>query len=1332
MHGDVDRGAELSFAQERMWVLEQFAPGRPTYNVPLVIRLRGPLDEGALQASLEGILTRHEVLRTTIRSPAGRPLQFVQPPSPSFLQTVDLSAFPTDEAVARARELATDESRRPIDLERGPILRASLFRLAEDDRMLCMVVHHIAWDGWSTSVFFSELSELYAAAVEARSPVLPDLGAQYSELAARHRREMTGAALTRHLEYWTTELGRDLPVFEVPTDRPRPQVQGYKGAVVRRRTSARLAEELHAVARRERASLFMVVKAALHALLYRYTGQGVVVTGAPVANRATSESQRLIGLFMNTMVFKSACSGEIAFSDLLRQIRTKALKGYAHQELPFEKLVEALAVERDTSRTPLFQIGLTFQSATDASLLTLPGVETELVHVDNGTSRLDLALVVWEERDGIVLSADYATDLFDRGTMERFLDHLQRMLEGICRDPTTRLSNLPLLGESETRELLDLACGPEVEVPPKTLHELFVGVAAGAPEATAVTLGDRSLTYSELDSLSDRVAASLLAAGAGPERLVAICMTRSLEAIAGILGILKSGSAYVPLDPAYPPERIRFVLGDTRAPVVLTQRRTLPSLPATGAQIVTIEDCAPGAPAPGVAVDPRSLAYVIYTSGSTGTPKGVAVSHASAVAFVQGVTGPFDITREDRLLQLASMNFDVSVFEIFTALLNGARVCLVPEDSVHAPHRLAELMEGQGVTVADIPPAILPLLDADAFRSLRLLFVGLEPFSHELVDAWTKIGRRFVNGYGPTEATVACVMYDCAPNHGAPPPIGRAMANHVAYVLDEHLNLVPRGVPGELYVGGAGLARGYLHRPGLTAERFVPDAFGDSGGGRLYRTGDLVKLSATANLEFLGRADDQVKLHGVRIELGEVASVLERHPKVRRAIAVVRPDADGNRKLVAYTVAEGDRPTEAELRAFVRAKVPAAMVPAHFVGVESFAVMPNGKIDRSALPAPEATRPEIGDGYVAPRTETEKTLARNVFAPVLGIDGVGVHENFFELGGNSLQAIQLISKVKETFDVDVSLRALFKAPTVASLAEEIDEQAQAGVLAPSAEGAEARAGVLVRVAEGVGPPLCLVHPSSGSILCYAELVPLLDGSAPVFAVEAAGLDRGETPFETIPAMAARYVSELRREHPQGPYRLGGWSLGGLVAFEMARQLRAAGEAITLLLLLDSEPPRHGGDSDVYLTGLFARDVAAMAGIEAPLAPEDLDSLEPHERLARVAAALRDAGAIPPELTQDDLGRRLDLFLTNMHAAAEYRPDALDGSLVLVRAASSLTTAASWERFVTGAVHEHVVPGDHYSMLREPSLTEVARLVARYLQESSSGSHAVAGAAGDPR
>ncbi len=1028
--------APLSFAQRSLWFLDKVESGLPTYNIGYCYRLRGALDVAALRETLAGVVARHDSLRTYAVNESDGPVQMV-------VDAIDVP-LPVEEvtgpdAVTRGFALAQEIAQRPFDLSTPPLWRAAVYRLGPDDHIFVFVVHHIVFDGWSIGVFTEELEAGYRAA-RSGGPVPAPPAIQYADFAEWQRDRLRGPDLDRLTAYWRRRLA-DAPIFELPADRPRPAQIGYSGALVRRGFAPDLSHALTELARGADTTAYAAYVTAFAAVLHRYTGTTDVIFGSPSASRSNADVASIIGFLINMLVVRADVSGEPTFRELLDRMKVVINEALDHADLPFERLVDAVRPPRDPSRSPLFQIAFTFQNAADTTL-SLPGVEAEEHTLDFGTSRFDMSWNLYHDDAGTAVVVEFNTDLYDPATIERLLTHYERILRTMVTDPDTRVADAPMLTDDELTALLHSYDGPGGERPDATIVELFEQRVDADPRAVAVTGDGYSLGYAELDRAANLLAHRLRELGAGPGRLVAICLPRVPDLTVSLLAVLKSGAGYVPLDPAHPTGRLTGILDDAEPVAVIATGDAADRLSGSGATVVRLDGGLDGRPEtrPERLNRPDDVAYVLYTSGSTGRPKGVPITHRNVVNFIGTVQELFELTPGDCVLGYAAAVFDVSVFETFGALLTGARLRLTSDTERLDIDKLQRILATEGVTVIDMPPPVMELLDPEPFHELRIVFVGGEAFSGELVNRWNP-GRRFFNGYGPTECTVTMIIEECHGRWTGTPPIGLPMANHVAHVVDAKLNLVPYGVPGELVIGGAGLTRGYLNRDELTAEKFVKDPFGTAPDGRLYRTGDLVKRRHDGHIEFLGRIDTQIKIRGLRIELGEIEAVLAEHAGVRTAVVEARPDPKGDRHLVGYVVPAGGRTVDpTALRTHLAAYLPAYMIPAFFVELDEVPLSASGKVDRARLPAPDIERHERLTG---PRNETERVVAEEIYGPLLGIEAPDVHESFFLAGGNSLQATQLIFRASHRFDVEIALAEFFREPTLAHLAVLIDRAALA-------------------------------------------------------------------------------------------------------------------------------------------------------------------------------------------------------------------------------------------------------------------------------------------------
>jgi len=1034
----------LSFAQQRLWFLDQLEGGSAFYNIPLAVRLDGPFDIVAFRRALTEVVRRHESLRTTFASADGQPVQIISPRADVPLPLIDLSGLSAGAREAEASRLSGAEALRAFDLTSGPALRATLLRLGAQEHAALLTMHHIVSDAWSKDILVRELSSLYAAYAEGRESPLEELPIQYADYAAWQRGWLRGEALDRQLSYWKAQLAGAPPVLELPTGRPRPHAPSHRGARHSFALSPELSRAVKELSRREGATTFMTLLAAFQLLLARYTGQTDIVVGSPIAERGRLETEGLIGFFVNTLALRTDLSADPSFVELLGRARETCLGAYAHQDVPFEKLVEELQPERSLSHTPLFQVAFVLQTAprkaADASGLRFISVERRVVQFD-----LTLSM---EERGGRFCgSFEYKTDLFDAATVGRMAEHFLVLLAGAVEDPGRRVSRLTLLAAEERRRLLVEFNDTAREYPRDLcLHELFEEQARRAPDSVALASDEARLTYAELDARANRLARHLRGLGVGPDVRVAVMLERSFELVVSLLAVLKAGGAYVPLDPQYPLQRLAYMLEDSGAAVVLTRSALRDALPVYPAREVCLdlegeaianesaETLEAGASA-------ENLAYVMYTSGSTGAPKGVAVTHRNVARLVLSQSyaafGPLEV-----FLLLAPACFDASTFELWGALLHGARLAVMPPGA-HSLQELGRALARHRVTTLWLTAGLFQQAveaGVEQLAGVRQLLTGGDVVSPAAAARYlSNCGGRLVNAYGPTETTTfaCCQRVERREASAGPVPIGRPISNTRVYVLDANLEPAPVGVPGELYVGGDGLARGYLNRPALTAERFVPDTFSGEAGGRLYRTGDVVKYLADGRVEFIGRRDGQVKVRGFRVEVGEVEAALSAHPRVRECAVAVREGVAGDKRLVAYVVARGEL-GGGELRRYSAGRMPEHMAPSAYVFLDELPLTENGKVDRKALPEPDASRESAGGEYVAPRTPAEEALCE-IWAEVLGLERVGAEDNFFDLGGHSLLATQVVSRIRQECGVEVPLVSIFEMPTVGQLARAVGE-----------------------------------------------------------------------------------------------------------------------------------------------------------------------------------------------------------------------------------------------------------------------------------------------------
>ncbi|NBD08852.1 amino acid adenylation domain-containing protein [Corallococcus silvisoli] len=1286
--GPRDGAAPLSFAQTRLWFLTRLEPGGFTYNLPWFTRWKGPLDADALEHSLQMLVRRHEALRATFVEHQGQPEQRIAPALDLPLQREQVAS---EEALTRRAEA---EVRAPFDLEQGPLLRATLVRVGPEEHALLVTLHHIVSDGWSLGVMERELMAHYAAATGGPPVTWEPLPLQPADFARWQRDERAAGEVETRLEWWRARLQGAPPFIALPTDLPRPPVRTFQGAHLPAQASLALSRAIEALGQRRGVTPFMVLLAGFHALMARYSGQEDLVIGAPLAGRHRQELEGLVGFFVNTLPLRIHAPRDVSFHGLLDLARETSLGAFAHQDVPFEKLVGALQPARDLGRSPLFQVVMALQNA-GGPPASIPGLRVEPLDVETGMAKFDLTVFATQRPDGLRFSWEYDTALFERATVARMAEHFTRLLEAAIAEPERPLRGLPLLSIDERREQLLVWNDTRVQYPRESsLPDLFEAQALRAPGAIAVEFEERHLTYAQLEARANQLARHLRALGVRGGTLVGLCTHRSLEMVVATLAILKAGGAYVPLDPTYPAERLAFMARDTRIQVLLAQPGLEAKLPDLGARVVPLEPSwslfAHESPEPlRLPVPADALAYVMYTSGSTGQPKGVCIAHRGMVRLVKGAAftrfGP-----EEVWLQLAPISFDAATLELWGALLHGAKLVVM---GARPPslEELARALETRGITTLFLTTALfeqLVVAHPQALMRVRQLMTGGEIMSLPAARRMLEAGYRFSNVYGPTENTTFSTAYPLKglEDVSRPVPIGRPIANTLAYVLDAEQALVPVGVEGELYLGGDGLAWGYLNDAALTASRFIPDAYGPLPGARLYRTGDRARWRSDGQLDFLGRADTQVKLRGFRVELGEVEAALNQLPGVDDAVAEVREDTPGNRQLVAYVVgASVDLTT---LRPALAERLPTHLMPSAFVRLARLPLNPVGKVDRKALPAPEVNR-DPARALVGPRTPLELRLVR-IWEELLGVSPIGVHDDFFELGGHSLLTLRLQSAIRARLGRPLPVTALFQNATVEHLANLLRDGGEPWT-------------PLVRLQEGQGGrPFFCVHAVGGGVVPYAELARALGPAQTFYGLQARGLDGAERPCESIPEMAALYVQAVREVQPHGPYLLGGWSMGGSVAWEMAHQLRRAGETVSLLALLDTSASLHAGNPDdvsakTRLSALFLEDLLRVSG--QPLPPHEGRS--PTEWMEALEQASQ-----PLFAAEQPLREMRHAFEVHLHAAWVYEPPQASGPFTLFEAEDSRWDHG-WEAFAPGRLDLEKVPGDHYSFLKSPHVGVLA-------------------------
>jgi amino acid adenylation domain-containing protein len=1323
---DRSRPLLLSWAQQRLWFIDQLEGAGAAYHIAGAMRLHGELDREALQAALDAVIERHEVLRTRfVRGGHGEVYQQIAAPESFPLTWVDLSAHALAQRnLLTARELR-EEASAGFDLSEGPLIRGSLVRLSTQEHVLSLRMHHIVADGWSVGVLIREVAALYGAYRDKRPYPFMSLPIQYADYAQWQRQHLTGEVLQESLQYWKERLRGAPERLELPTDRPRPSQMSYRGASVPVVLDAQISAELRGLARQQDATLFMVLHAAWALLMSRLSGQADVVIGVPVANRQRREVEGLIGFFVNMLALRVQVQAHSSVGELVQQVKELTLQAYSHQDAPFEQVVEAVQPPRHLNHTPLFQVALVLQN-TPQEELRLPGLSLQTEPLEVVTEQFDLTLELQESGECIEGRLSYASDLFERATIERWVGHFRCLVAAMAQDMHSPIGRLPLLSEAERERLLVQWNDTAVEYGREGLiHELFEEQVRRSPQAPAVVYEDQQLSYGQLNAKANQLAHYLRSQGVGPEQRVGICVERSLEMVVGILGVWKAGGAYVPLDPGYPAERLRYMLEDAAPGVLLTQDKLRGSLPDTRAKVVSLDGDWPEiaaqnsedpSRAPGSKAE--NLAYVIYTSGSTGKPKGVMIEHGNVSILWRGLEEAYKGMGDCRRIALnSSFNFDASVQQ-FIQLLSGRTVYVVPQEYRLDPAKMVRFIAAHGIHGIDCTPSQLKLwlgcgLLAQKEPELKVVLVGGESIDPELWSLLAKSPQiNFYNVYGPTECTVEVTMAVLRGDTGGP-HIGRPMQNRKVYVLDRDGRPVPIGVSGEIYLGGAGVGRGYLNSPEMTLQRFIPDPFSGVAQGRLYKTGDVGRWRSDGTIEYLGRNDHQVKIRGFRIELGEIESQLLQYPGLREAAVLAREDSPGEARLVAYVRLQEERASVESLRAHLQGVLPQYMVPSAFVVMEEFPLTPSGKLDRKALPAPDQDALHVSE-YEAPQGLTEESLAL-IWQDLLQVERVGRHDNFFDLGGNSLLAVKLVSRLR-AWTPDCPVMMVFQRPTIQALAQFLLTGSSAGPDGPDP---------IVLRSGTAGAPLFFVHEITGHAFPYVSLARLLKKDIPVYCLQATDLARTD-PGLTVEMLANRHIAAIRRIQPRGPYRLAGWSFGGVVAYEIASQLLAAGQSVEFLGMIDSYTPalrRALFPSSGPLTAMSA--LVSLVREEHPdLDAATLESLRGLTDLDAVLEACMKSGYLPAEWTHEAVMSMLGPTLVLSECYERYSPPELPLSISLFSAERSPgeDDLLGWGSLVRGEVHLTLIGGTHWSMMRSPLVQHLADALSRCLDFSSPASN----------
>ncbi|MEM8534978.1 MAG: amino acid adenylation domain-containing protein [Chloroflexota bacterium] len=1312
----------LSFAQQRLWFLEHLEGASATYAIPLLFHLTGPLDRAALQTSFQQLLDRHAVLRTTIALHDGTPAQTVHPTTPFPLPLCDLCHL----SPPQRDDLLTHLSQRPFDLATGPLLRVALFRLTPHDHLLLLALHHIAADGWSMSILAHELQSVYHAVRHAQPATLPPLPIQYTDFAIWQRQRATRPAYHTQLAYWTTQLAQLPAALALPTDFPRPSHQTFAGCVHTHPVPQALCAQLHQWSTHLQMTPFMLWLAACHLLLARYSGQPDIVVGTPIAGRTHPDLRSLIGCFINTLAIRSTIAATTTGQTLLAQVRETVLAAFDHQEVPFEQIVQALQLPRELHRTPVFQVLLLLQTTPQTSF-AFEGLTVTAVPMTTATAKFDLTINLVEQSDTWVLQMEYNTDLFTAATIARMQRHYLRLVEQLLlhsEEPVWQLSYYTL---AEQQQLLSHAIPPQMAAPRANLLALVQAQVQRTPIAPAVVDGQtgQSWSYGAVWTRAIQLAHRLRQQGIGSGSLVGVCVPRTADLVVGLLGILQAGAGYVPLDPAYPPERLQFILDDANVSLVLTDQTlherletVLTGYPQLLLDADAVQITRQPTAAPAVPIHPEAVAYIIYTSGSTGRPKGVMIRHHSLTHLLHWAHATYDHATLAGVLAGTSLCFDLSVFELFAPLCWGGTVLLVASvldlPTAACPHPVTLLNTVPSAAAALLAQQQIP-------HSVHTINLAGEPVPPDLLTALLALPhvQQVYNLYGPSEdttySTAACLTTD----QSTAVPIGVPLPGTQLLLLDPAGLPVPPGVVGEIYLTGCGLAQGYLQRPTTTASRFLPHPAPASPGQRLYRTGDLAHSRADGTLTFLGRLDHQVKVRGYRIELGEIESCLRQHPHVAEAVVVVQPGPTGDPHLVAYVCGPDEVPLlVAALRTHLQTHLPGYMVPSRIHPLTAIPRTPNGKVDRQQLPvSPSPSVAPAPSTAVPPADALEHSLVE-IWEALLPVQPIGVTSSFFELGGHSLLAIQVMAAIQQRFGRTVPVSTLFRAPTIRALAHTLRQPLD-----------QETSSTLVCIRDGVHhSPFFYIHPVGGEVLCYAALAQQMAPHWPVYGLQYGSPTTEVSEYNTIEGLAYRYVDALRKQQPHGPYYLGGWSLGGVIAFEMAQHLlREHQEEVALLVLIDSYVVQAGNEQSVpndidelEICYSFAHDLCQLLDVQ-PI-ESHLGTRDSADFLRDLLYQLQQAGKMSSTYTYEDMLVRYRTFRSNTLGLMHYRPSRYLHTVVLLQAEDvpeQVTTRAStgWETVVQGQLTIRNIVGNHYSLLRFPHVRELAHQINTFLDDA---------------
>jgi amino acid adenylation domain-containing protein len=1328
-----------SYGQYRMWFLSQLQPETPSvYHLYRFLRMRGEVNYDALRRALDEIVARHEVIRTNlVTNVLGNLEQVILPPSPIELVIEDLSDLDPAHREGLSYRILKKDASRPFNLQTDILLRGTLLRLTEDEHVLQLTTHHVASDRWSLGLLTQEFTALYRTFVLGQESPLPELPIQYADFAVWQREWLAGDLLKSQLTYWQKHLSGAPPVLALPTDHSRPPYISFRGAWQLFTVNQSLTDELKALGRETGATLYMTLLSAFYVLLHRYTQQQDIVVGTAIANRQNTQLEKLIGYFANTLALRVDLSGNPSFREVIAQVKQITLDAYAHQDTPFEQLVEELQPERNLSYSPIFQTMFIMLNTPKSAheLTTVDELQIQEERIPHDASQFDVTFFVGEGKDGLDGVCEYSTDLFELSTIERMIGHYQSLLTGIVANPDTQIAALPLLTPTEKVNLLENWNQTERDYPEdQFVCQLFEAQVERTPDHIAASFADQQLSYRELNARANQLAHKLRSLGVGAEVFVGVCLERSLDMLIALLGTLKAGGVYVPIDPAYPKDRVDYMLENSEAKVVLTQDSLVAQFSTAQLDVVALDrdwstDIAqqPTTNPQQTIVHRDQLAYVIYTSGSTGKPKGVLIPHGGLSNFLLSMQEYFQLDRQDKLVAVTTISFDIAALELYLPLITGAEVVIASREVAIDGNQLSQLIEKVGATIMQATPATWYMLLSLGWQPkipLKILCGG-EPLPPKLAEELQPICRELWNMYGPTETTIW--SSNCQVKGGQKIiTVGKPIANTQFHILDSNMQLVPVGVAGELYIGGAGLARGYHKRPDLTAEKFVENPLNPAQSPRLYRTGDLARWLPNGEVECLGRADFQVKIRGFRIELGEIESALVKHPQIEKAIVVARESEGFGLKLVAYAIAtEASTIGMAEMSKFLKETLPDYMVPSAFVRLEEFPLTPNGKVDRKALPSPNFTREVLENAFTPPRNEVEKVIA-NIWSQALKIEQVGIHDNFFDLGGNSLLAVRVFSEIEKVLNKKIPLNLIFQHPTIAALSD-----------FSTSESKNDNFSALVSLQPlGNKTPIFCTHAIGTSVQFYRQLVEYLGKEHPFYGLQSRFLQQSEKNENiTLEDMAGFYIQEIQTIQPKGPYLLGGFSFGGIVVYEMAQQLLNSGHEVALLAIFDTSAPdaRQRLDYQKQLLKHWHnfRDFGIDYAQKKALNQIKFRTLQAKTLLKQRLHAIKKVENIDiksEKTKKEDIQAYFEARLKrieklHLKTLNEYVFKPYGGELTLFRSlvrpdntSDVWDETLGWSNLVTGKLKILDIPGSHHQIFDEPYVQTLAEKMSLCLEE----------------